>query len=133
MLAFFTIMGGFHLFQCALKAEHTFDFQEDNVLLHPLSFHNFYYNTTIDIDFSFTTPTKEEIRDRGKSSWLPKSLFLLQMSWFVMQCVAINHLPVTHLETMMPAYAAMNFMVHIFWWNKPLNTNDSACSSIPKI
>ena len=56
-------MGGFHLFQGASKgashdAEHTFDFQEDDVPLHPLSFRDFYYNTTIDTDFSFTTPAE---------------------------------------------------------------------------
>ena len=47
------------------------------------------------------------------------------MSWFVIQCIAraINHLPVTHLEIVMLAYVAMNFVIYIFWWNKPLNVN----------
>ena len=79
-----------------------------------------------DIDFtSFTVPTKEEIEDKGKSDWLAKSLVLLQTSWFVMQCIAraVDHLPVTHLEIMTLAYAAMNFVIYIFWWNKPLNVN----------
>ena len=42
-----------------------------------------------------------------------------------MQCIAhaIEHLPVTHLEIVTLAYAAMNFMIYIFWWNKPLNVN----------
>ena len=42
-----------------------------------------------------------------------------------MQCIAraIKHLPVTHLEIVMLAYAAMNFMIYVFWWNKPLNVN----------
>ena len=77
-----------------------------------------------DINFtSFMLPTKEEIKDRGKSDWLAKSLVLLQTSWFVMQCIAcaIEHLPVTHLKIVMLAYAAMNFVIYIFWWNKPLN------------
>ena len=129
--AFFTVMGGFHLFQCTSKetshnAEHIFDFQEDNVLLHPLSFHNLYYNTTININFmSFTVPTEKEIKDKGKRNWPAKSLVLLQMLWFVMQCIAcaIKHLPVTHLEIVMLAYAALNFVIYIFWWNKPLNIN----------
>ena len=70
-------------------------------------------------------PTEEEINDKGKSDWLAKSLILLQMSWFVMQCIAraIEYLPVTHLEIVTLAYAAMNFMIYIFWWNKPLNVN----------
>ena len=42
-----------------------------------------------------------------------------------MQCIAhaIEHLPVTHLEIVTLAYAAMNFVIYIFWWNKPLNVN----------
>ena len=79
-----------------------------------------------DIDFtSFTVPTKEEIEDKGKIDWLAKSLVLLQMSWFVMQCIAraIEHIPITHLEIVTLAYAAMNFVIYIFWWNKPLNIN----------
>ena len=42
-----------------------------------------------------------------------------------MQCIAhgIEHLPVTHLEIVMLAYVAMNFVIYIFWWNKPLNVN----------
>ena len=125
-------MGGFHLFQRTSKetshnAEHIFDFQkDDDVPLHPLSFRDLHYNTTIDIDFSsFTIPTEEEIKDKGKSDWLAKSLVLLQTSWFVMQCIAraIEHLPITHLEVVTLAYAAMNFVIYIFWWNKPLNVN----------
>ena len=70
-------------------------------------------------------PTKAEIKDRGKSDWLAKSLVLLQTSWFVLQCIArgVEHLPVTHLEIVTLAYAAMNFVIYIFWWNKPLNVN----------
>ena len=42
-----------------------------------------------------------------------------------MQCIARarEHLPVTHLEIVTLAYAAMNFVIYIFWWNKPLNVN----------
>ena len=123
-------MGGFHLFQRGSgEASHNatnIAFQEDHVPLHPLSLHDLYGNTTIDIDFSsFTVPTEAEIKDRGKSDWLAKSLVLLQTSWFVMQCIAraIGHLPVTHLEIVTLAYAAMNFVIYIFWWSKPLNVN----------
>ena len=42
-----------------------------------------------------------------------------------MQCIAwaIKHFPVTHLEIVTLAYAAMNFMIYVFWWNKPPNVN----------
>ena len=44
-----------------------------------------------------------------------------------MQCIAraIEHLPVTYLEIVTLAYAAMNFVIYVFWWNKPLNVDRS--------
>ena len=43
----------------------------------------------------------------------------------MMQCIAraIEHLPITHLEIVTFAYAAMNFVIYVFWWNKPLNVD----------
>ena len=54
-----------------------------------------------------------QIKDKGESDWLAKSLVLLQTSWFVMQCIAraIEHLPVTYLKIVTFAYAAMNFVI----------------------
>ena len=42
-----------------------------------------------------------------------------------MQCIAcaIEHLPITHLKIVTLAYAAMNFVIYVFWWNKHLNVN----------
>ena len=126
---FFIIMGGFHLFKRGSKKMDNVQpiSHEEDIPLHPLTAIDLYGdNTTLDIDFSsFTVPTEVEIKDRGKSDWLAKSLVLVQTSWFVMQCIArgIKHLPVTHLEIVTLAYAAMNFVIYIFWWNKPLNVN----------
>ena len=122
---FFIIMGGFHLFERNLKETGKDDrgiSREDDQPLHPLQ-----ADDLVDCDGykSFTMPTKAEIQDKGKSDWLAKSLVLLQTSWFIMQCIARarEHLPVTHLEIVTLAYAAMNFVIYIFWWNKPLNVN----------
>ena len=40
-----------------------------------------------------------------------------------MQCIerAIEHLPVTHLEIVTLTYAAMYFVIYVFWWNKSLD------------
>ena len=40
-----------------------------------------------------------------------------------MQCIerTIEHLPVNHLEIVTLAYAAMYFVIYVFWWNKSLN------------
>ena len=42
---------------------------------------------------------------------------------FAMQCIgwSVEHLPVTHLEIVMLAYAATSVVIFIFWWNKPFN------------
>ena len=116
-------MGGLHLFErgSEKKSDAQCTSQEDDKPLHPL----LASDLTHDDIYSFTMPTEAEIKDRGKSDWLAKSLVLLQTSWFVTQCIArgIKHLPVTHLEIVTLAYAAMNFVIYIFWWNKPLNVN----------
>ena len=127
-------MGGFHLFERGSIETSNNDeaiLHDHDIPLRPLAARDLYRDATrrsirADIDFtSFTVPTKEEIEDKGKSDWLAKSLVLLQTSWFVMQCIAraIEHLPITHLEIVTLAYAAMNFVIYIFWWNKPLNVN----------
>ena len=131
---FFIIMGGFHLFEhhpIQTSNNDKFKLHDDDIPLRPLAARDLYGDHTYqsieaDIDFtSFTVPTEEEIKDKGKSDWLAKSLVLHQTLWFVMQCIAraIEHLPITHLEIVTLAYAAMNFVIYIFWWSKPLNVN----------
>ena len=120
---FFIIMGGFHLFKRSseeMSGAQSIS-QEDDDPLHPL----LASDLTHDDVYSFTILTEAEIKDKGKSDWLAKSLVLLQTSWFMMQCIAraIEHLPVTHLEIVTLAYAAMNFVIYAFWWNKPLNVD----------
>ena len=120
---FFIIMGGFHLFEHSSEEtnnNYPCESREDDKPLHPLE-----ESDLSRYSGSFMMPTEAEIKDRGKSDWLAKSLVLLQTSWFVIQCIArgIKHLPVTHLEIVTLAYAAMNFVIYIFWWNKPLNVN----------
>ena len=120
---FFIIMGGFHLFKRSSEKQSDAQSisQEGDEPLHPL----LASDLKLDLVYSFTMPTEAEIQDKGKSDWLAKSLVLLQTSWFVTQCIAraIEHLPVTHLEIVTLAYAAMNFVIYIFWWSKPLNVN----------
>ena len=118
-------MGGFHLFERRSEETSNDDrskSREDDKPLYPLQASDL---RNCDGYESFIMPTKAEIEDKGKSDWLAKSLALLQTLWFVMQCIAraIEHLPVTHLEIVTLAYAAMNFVIYIFWWNKPLNVN----------
>ena len=105
---YFVIMGGFHLFEHGSVETSNNDeaiLHGDDIPLHPLTagdlhgdngFRSFRTTTTAEIDFtSFTVPTEEEIKDKGKSDRLAKFLVLLQTSWFVMQCIAraIERLP----------------------------------------
>ena len=116
-------MGGLHLFKRSSEEKSGTQSisQEDDYPLHPLLASDLTHNYI----YSFAMPTEAEIKDKGKSDWLAKSLVLLQTSWFIMQCIArgIKHLPVTHLKIVTLPYAAMNFVIYVFWWNKPLNVN----------
>ena len=115
-------MGGFHLFHRPAgepgKKVNLLIPNENDIPLHPLSI-----DLLVQGEFEFTMPTEKEIRDKGKSNWLAKSLVLVQTTWFVTQCIArgIRHLPVTELEIVALAYATMSFGIYLFWWDKPLN------------
>ena len=72
---------------------------------------------------NFPDITEKEINDRSKGGVLSKCLVLLQTGWFVMQCIArgVERLPVTELELVTVAFATLNFVTYLFWWDKPLN------------
>ncbi|KAJ7572520.1 hypothetical protein C8J56DRAFT_1175015 [Mycena floridula] len=65
---------------------------------------------------------EEDIKDKSKGDALSKGLALLQVLWFIAQCIArqIQRLPNTTLEIATIAFAALNIFIWILWWNKPL-------------
>lgn len=65
----------------------------------------------------------EEILDRSKGDTFSKGIAVLQTTWFITQCIArrIQHLPLTELEVITLAFAFLNIVIHIIWWNKPLD------------
>ncbi|KAF7982733.1 hypothetical protein HWV62_26604 [Athelia sp. TMB] len=71
----------------------------------------------------FKLPTKEEINDKSKGDPLSKTFAILQTLWFVIQCSArrVQSLPITKLELVTLAYAAITVAMYRFWWAKPLN------------
>jgi hypothetical protein len=73
------------------------------------------------------TITKDEIEDRSKGDYLSKTIVLVQMMWFVGQCIARGayHLTVTELEVVTVAFASLTGVVYYLWWDKPL---DVRCS-----
>jgi hypothetical protein len=74
-------------------------------------------------EIDFPCITENEIRDRSKGDMLSKGLVVIQTGWFILQCIArwIEHLPLTELELVTLAFAALNLMTYGLWWNKPLN------------
>ncbi|KIK51318.1 hypothetical protein GYMLUDRAFT_981701 [Collybiopsis luxurians FD-317 M1] len=63
-----------------------------------------------------------EIKDRSHSDGFGKLIAVGQTAWFVVQLLArkARRLPITELEIMTVAFAAMNVLIYFFWWHKPL-------------
>jgi hypothetical protein len=76
-----------------------------------------------DGDIDFPGITENEIRDKSKGDVLSKGLVVIQTGWFILQCIArgIEGLPLTGLELVTLAFAALNFVTYGLWWNKPLD------------
>jgi hypothetical protein len=71
------------------------------------------------------TISEEELEDKAKGDFLSKTIAILQVSWFIIQCIArfIQGLAITELEVATLALASMNVFMYFFWWNKPLGVN----------
>ncbi|SJL18581.1 uncharacterized protein ARMOST_22178 [Armillaria ostoyae] len=65
----------------------------------------------------------ETIEDKSKGDALSKTFSILQISWFILQCVAraMQHLPITLLEMTALAFAGLSIIMYFLWWYKPLN------------
>jgi hypothetical protein len=117
------VMGGFHYYKGANLDTpcHPVD---------PADLLNLVRTTNIEL------PPLEEICDKSKSGGsgelLIKVLALLQVLWFVAQCIArattttqwsqeSQQSHVTKLELLTAAYIMMAFCMWLAWWNKPLN------------
>jgi len=71
----------------------------------------------------FPRIAKAEIEDRSKGDAISKGFVMLQTGWFVTQCIArgVQGLPITELELVTVAFAALNFVIYVIWWDKPLH------------
>lgn len=69
--------------------------------------------------------TEAEIKDRSKSDILAKAFVIIQTGWFLLQCIArrVVHIPVTKLELVTLAFAALNFLTYALWWEKPFSVD----------
>ncbi|KDR74669.1 hypothetical protein GALMADRAFT_42196, partial [Galerina marginata CBS 339.88] len=67
--------------------------------------------------------SESEIQDRSKGDGFSKGFVVVQITWFILQCIQrkVQHLDITKLELMTLALSALNVIMYAFWWNKPLN------------
>ncbi|PBK58900.1 hypothetical protein ARMSODRAFT_899955, partial [Armillaria solidipes] len=70
-----------------------------------------------------TAISVKTIEDKSKGDALSKAISILQISWFIAQCVGrvIQHLPITLLELTAVAFAGISVITYCLWWYKPLN------------
>ena len=74
-------------------------------------------------DPEFEIPVTEgEITDKSKGDALSKIIFILQSTWFIMQCLGrhAQGLDLTHVELTTLALASLNGITFVLWWDKPL-------------
>ncbi|KAF9555526.1 hypothetical protein CPC08DRAFT_711929 [Agrocybe pediades] len=68
--------------------------------------------------------TEDRINDHSKADGFAKGLALLQMFWFITQCVVRffdKNLILTELELVTAALALLSLVMYFLWWNKPFN------------
>ncbi|TFK59514.1 hypothetical protein BDN72DRAFT_597188 [Pluteus cervinus] len=67
--------------------------------------------------------SEEKINDSSKGDLLSKGIVALQTTWFVFECLARlqQNLPLLELEVVTLAFAVLNILTYLFWWDKPLN------------
>jgi hypothetical protein len=71
--------------------------------------------------------TEEEIQDKSKGDYLSKGIVIVQISWFIVQCIvrAAYGLAVTELEVVTLAFAVLSGITYYLWWHKPLDVRRS--------
>ena len=116
---FLTTMGGFMLWK-------------DSQPFRPLTHSELYYlidNRVINLP---SIPTKE-IMDKSKGDSLSKFLVVLQLGWFVLQCLAraVQHLVITELELVTIAFSILSMVTYVLWWDKPLLVQCSIPIPVP--
>ncbi|TFK63980.1 hypothetical protein BDN72DRAFT_926618 [Pluteus cervinus] len=95
---------------------------DDKRILHPPTLIKLLRNGQIDVD-ELGRVTRDQINDSSKGDILSKGIVALQTTWFVFECVVRLHqkLPLLELEIITLAFAALNTLTYVFWWNKPLD------------
>lgn len=77
--------------------------------------------------------SEEDIRDKSKADSVAKLLALIQVSWFVAQCImrAAHALPLSQLESTTLSYIPLFIVTYFFWWNKPKDIRSPSIVELP--
>ncbi|KAJ3498280.1 hypothetical protein NLJ89_g10238 [Agrocybe chaxingu] len=72
---------------------------------------------------------KADLEDKSKADGLKKGIAILQVTWFVAQCIArgAQRLPLTELEVITLALASINGVTYFLWWEKPMDVQRPIC------
>ena len=99
-------------------------YDDGNGPLRMLSLEDIVYLVEQD-EIEYPIITKEEIKDKSKGDAVTKALVLIQMTWFLLQCMAriAQRLHLTELELATAAFALLNVIIYVLWWDKPLDVH----------
>ncbi|KAK0199449.1 hypothetical protein DFS33DRAFT_234988 [Desarmillaria ectypa] len=64
-----------------------------------------------------------EIEEKCKADAFSKAIAIIQISWFVLQCLArrIQHLPIVPIEMSALAFSLVSIVLYMIWWYKPFD------------
>lgn len=71
--------------------------------------------------------SEADIQDRSKADGLSKAVVLVQIVWFIVQCIArrAQGLVTTEFELVTVSFAALNGVMYYLWWDKPLDVHST--------
>ncbi len=120
---YFLIMGGFTLID-----SNTTDPDRGDVL----SFDRFLELVKVPA-VDFPPITADEIRDRSKTDELSQLIAVVQVLWFLLQCLIrfLQKLPLTQLELITLTPVVCNAFTVGFWWWKPQDVRVPAKIRLP--
>ena len=74
----------------------------------------------------FEHKSDNDIRDKSKTDWLGKGLFILQVLWMMLQCISRKAAgyPLSPLEVHTLVHAGCALLVYCMWFKKPLDIKE---------
>lgn len=76
---------------------------------------------------------EDDIKDRSKSDITTKAITVIQLIWFITQCIGrhTQNLPLTLLEISTLAIATLSIILSLLWMNKPCDVQTHTGVTVP--